>query len=231
MALSRRADDRLDVFRRHGLVPDIPSMFQLLLGQLEMAPYVALPDAGDTSRYAGAVLGHPLVRTPVVLTEIGLDHLRVGHGLHARPESVYRHLNFVFHEGIPVFDLQLVQTVPGGLEAFRSYTRAIDEGSTPKARWQRTRIDWILPHAHCYRANFLEEGGWIDRCAAFDYPDEEETADFLRPEFTSLVRFANYCARTFPRRPADITLKELAVLVTDLPTRAVRGVGREVHAA
>lgn len=188
-----------------------------------MAPYVALPDAGDEARYAGAPLGHPLFRTPVVFSEIGLDHLRVGHGLHARPESLYRHLNFVFHEGIPIFDLQLVQTVPDGLDALRAYTRAIDEGSTPKARWQRRRIDWILPDAASYRRRFLEPGGWIDRCAAFDYPTEAETAEFLRPEFTSLVRFANYCAQTFPASAAVMTPRKIPGTFVELASRAFRG--------
>ena len=189
-----------------------------------MAPYVALPDAGDRARYAGAPLGHPLFRTPVVFSEIGLDHFRVGHGLHARSESLYRHLNFVFHEGIPIFDLQLVQTVPEGLEKLRAYTRAIDEGSTRKARWQRRRIDSILPRAHEYRQRFLEPGGWIDRCALFDYPGEADTADFLRPEFTSLVRFANYCARTFPKSASEMKPAEIPAAFFDLATRAFRDV-------
>ena len=190
-----------------------------------MAPYVALPDAGDQARYAGAPLGHWLLRTPIVFGEIGLDHFRAGHGLHAREESIFRHLNFVFHEGMPIFDLQLVQTFELGLERFRAYTFAIEEASTPKARSQQRRIDWILPNASSYRQRFLEPGGWIDQCAAFDYSGGDEVADFLRPEFTSLVRFVNYCADTFEPWPTLRSAPTLPWQFADLATRALRKTG------
>ncbi|MFK7999503.1 MAG: hypothetical protein AB8H86_07895 [Polyangiales bacterium] len=218
--LSRDPAQRLRFFVDAGLIPHIPTSWQLLCGQIEMAPYVILPDEGDDARYAGAPLGHPLTRTPIVFMEIGLDHLRAGHGLHARPESVYRHLNFVFHEGMPVFDLQLVQTVPGGLQRFREYTQAIEDGTSRKARRQRSRVDMILPGSSEYRAQFLRPGGWIERAEKLDYPTDDDIADFLRPEFSSLVRFANYCRETFDETPAYGPA--LPGRMLELATRALR---------
>ncbi len=201
---SRDPGVRLQVFVDAGLLSRIPTRFQLLQGQVEMAPYVVTPDEGDAERYGGAPLGHPLLRTPIVFTEVGFDHFRVGHGLHARPESVYRHLMFVYHEGMPTFDLQLAQSIPGGLEALRRYAQEIEDGATAQRRWQRTRIDWIIPNAAAYRRQFLEPGGWIDRAVAFDYPSTDDIAAFLRPEFMSLSGFAQYCADTFAPSPSDI---------------------------
>lgn len=218
--LSRDPAQRLRSFLDAGLIKRIPTSWQLLCGQIEMAPYVILPDEGDDARYAGAPLGHPLMRTPIVFLEIGIDHFRAGHGLHARPESVYRHLNFVFHEGMPVFDLQLVQTVPGGLQRFREYTQAIEDGTSGKARRQRSRIDMILPNASGYRAQFLQPGGWIERAEKLDYPTDEDIAEFLRPEFSSLVRFANYCSETFDETPSYGPA--LPGQMIELATRALR---------
>src|SRR4051794_24437412 len=100
--LSRDPAVRLAVFVDAGLIERVPTTWQLLQGQIEMAPYVMLPDAGDRARYAGARLGHPLLRTPIVLREVGANHLRIGHGLHNPAEVLFRHLNFVLHSGMPV---------------------------------------------------------------------------------------------------------------------------------
>ncbi len=221
-ALSRDPHTRLGVFVDAGLIPQVPTRFQLLQGQLEMAPFVLLPDEGDAERYAGAPLGHPLLRTPLVFWEIGVDHMRIGHGLHAAAESLYRHLMFVWHEGMPAYDLQLIQTVPGGLETFRRYVQDIDSGATPERARQRKRIDLIIPQASDYRRRFLEPGGWIDQAVALDYPGEEEVASFLRPEFMSLIRFSNYCASTFPRQPLDISLGRLPGHLAELVSRRFR---------
>ncbi len=213
---------RLEIFREAGLVHTIPTEWQLLLGQLEMAPYVVMPDAGDDARYAGAPLGHPLLRTPIVLSQIGLEHLRVGHGLHSSLVALLLHVAYVFHEGMPSFDLQLVQTHPGGLDALRRFLTDLDASDAPEFRHHRRLIDLVLPNARAYREAFVVEGGFIDRAERFDYPSAEEVAPFLRPEFTDLCRFVNYCARTFPEAPALGrplgTLRTLA----DLSTRAIR---------
>ena len=221
-SLSRDPSVRLAVFVNAGLIPQVPTTFQLLQGQLEMAPFVLLPDAGDDDRYAGAPLGHPLLRTPLVFWEIGPDHLRIGHGLHAAAESLYRHLMFVFHEGMPAYDLQLIQTVPGGLATFREYVQDIDGARTPERARQRKRIDLVVPDAARYRRCFLEPGGWIDRAEALDYPGEAEVAAFLRPEFMSLIRFSNYCASTFPRQPLDLPMQRLPGHLFGLAARRFR---------
>ncbi len=201
--LSRDPAVRLRVFLDAGLIRRVPTTWQLVQGQLEMLLYVVLPDANDGARYRGAPLGNPLLRQPFLLAEIGVDHLRAGHGLDASLEGIVKHLNFVLHVDYPVYDLQLVQTVPGGLEELRRYTRAIDEGRSLGRRRQRLLASAIVPEATAYRRRLIEPGGWIDRAARFDYPPDEDQPAYLRPEFSSLVGFMNYCAERLPASPRE----------------------------
>ena len=217
---------RLGAFLERGLVKGVPTSWQLLLGQLEMAPYVVLPDAGDKARYEGARLGSPLLRTPLIVSQIGWEHFRVGHGLHSTPETLELHLAYVFHEGMPVFDLQLVQTHADGLGRLRRLFEEIEAGSTPRGAHHRHLIDLVIPDASAYRREFLEPGGWIDRAAAFDYPSPFEAATFLRPEFTQLTTFVDYCCDAFAPSPRGRSPVAVAREIAGLATRRLREKGR-----
>ncbi|PKN54569.1 MAG: hypothetical protein CVU56_25960 [Deltaproteobacteria bacterium HGW-Deltaproteobacteria-14] len=217
---SRDLRVRLRPFLERGLIRAVPTPWQLLQGQLEMAPYVVMPDKGDSARYAGAPLGHPLLRQPLLLGEIGLDHLRVGHGLAAPLDSQLKHLAFVSHEGMPVYDLQLCQTHPDGLERLRTFLLEVDAGATAARRRQRRLASLIIPDAGAYRARFTDRGGYIDRAVAFDYPAPD--VDFLRPEFSSLTHFVDYCLERFDPRPAGTPLWRHVAHLADLSTRRLR---------
>ncbi|MCB9726931.1 MAG: hypothetical protein H6744_06325 [Deltaproteobacteria bacterium] len=210
---------RLAVFVERGLIPRLPTAWQLFCAQVEMIPYVVMADDGDAARYAGAPLGHPLLRTPVVFSQVGRDHLRIGHGLHSTALGVFRHLSYVLHEGYPVYDLQLVQTHPDGLERLRRHLRDVEAATTRAAARERRLVDLVIPEASAYRRRFLEPGGWIDRAAAFDYPDPSALPPFIRHDFSSLVAFANYAADTFPERARDAPLR-------GVPAQLVRLAGR-----
>ncbi|TNF27840.1 MAG: hypothetical protein EP329_18995 [Deltaproteobacteria bacterium] len=211
---------RLRPFLKRGLIRGVPTSWQLLQGQIEMAPYVVMPDKGDRLRYAGAPFGHPILRQPLLLAEIGLDHLRVGHGLGARLDSQLKHLAFVSHEGMPVYDLQLLQTHEDGLERLRRFFLAIDAGATSEGRRHRRLAELIIPDAAGYRARFTARGGFIDRAARFDYPPP--SADFLRPELSSLTGFIDYCLERFDPEPAGTPLWRHAAHLAELSTRRLR---------
>lgn len=213
---------RLRPFIDRGLIRGVPTEWQLLQGQLEMAPYVVMPDAGDRARYAGAPLGHPLARQPLLVWQIGLDHFRVGHGLHTAPDAQFRHLNFVFHEGMPTYDLQVCQTFDDGIGRMRRFTQEIEDGATPTGRRLRRLVDLVIPDAAAYRRAFLEPGGYLDRAEAFDYPAPDGAAPFLRPEFTSLTAFIDYCLERFEPRPDTSPLWRRALHLGDLATRRLR---------
>ena len=217
---------RLAPFIERGLITSIPTAWQLLCGQLEMAPYVVMPDAGDKSRYDGAAFGHPMLRTPLILSQIGWEHFRIGHGLHSTLETLILHLAYVFHEGMPIFDLQLVQTHPGGLDRLRATLTAIDSSSDPLGAHHHRLISLVIPDPAAYRRSFLEPGGWIDRAAAFDYPAPDSAAPFLRSEFTQLVTFIDYCRTAFPPSPRGESPWTVARTLADLGTRRLREKGR-----
>lgn len=217
---------RLAPFRSRGLVGAIPSPYQLLLGQIEMAPYVLLPDAGDDDRYRGARLGHPLLRTPLIASQIGWEHFRIGHGLHSTLRTLVLHLAYVHHEGMPVFDLQLVQTHDAGLDALGHALTMLEDGHDREARHHRRLIDLVIPDASGYRARFLGRDGWIARAARFDYPRPDDAAGFLRPEFTQLTSFLDYCRDAFPERASVESPLAIGQRLAQLSTRRLREHGQ-----
>lgn len=210
---------RLAPFVERGLITRIPTPWQLFCGQVEMAPYVVMADDGDAARYAGTRLSHPLLRTPLVLSQIGRDQLRIGHGLHSTALGVFRHLSYVLHEGFPTYDMQLVQTHPDGLTRFRAHLEAVEAASTKAGARERRLVDLVVPDASAYRRRFLEPGGWLDRAASFDYPNPQTLPEFLRPDFASLTAFANYAAGTFPARARDTPLSRVPAQLARLASR------------
>ena len=81
---------RLVPFLDAGLLTYVPNRWQRIQGAFEMAPYVVIPDDDDSERYDGTLMGNPILRTPIVLAYIGLDHFRIGDGLGAVPRSIIR---------------------------------------------------------------------------------------------------------------------------------------------
>jgi hypothetical protein len=101
---------RLQVFVDAGLLARVPTRWQLLQGEIEMTPYVVSTDATAEEGYRDQLASHPLVRQLRILAHVGRDHLRTGSALGAKLESVCAHLILTYHRGMPVFDLQIIQT-------------------------------------------------------------------------------------------------------------------------
>jgi len=196
--------ERLNVFTDSGLLRSIPTSWQMVQGTLEMVPYVSSTDATAEPRYDGAPFGHPLVRQPLIISRVGIDHFRTGAALNAKLESLIKHLHLTYHEGMPVFDLQIVQTHEGGLQRLRERTEEMLAGETDRARRHNKFVALILPHADDYYRQFLGDDGWIARAERLDYPAPDVEGSAFPPEFFSMVEFLNYCAETFPARPRDI---------------------------
>ncbi len=189
---------RLAPFVEAGLVRRIPTTAQVKQGEMEMLPYVISSDATDEIHYVGTLLGHPVVRQPVIFSLVGLDHLEVGTGLAAKLDSVIRHTHFTYHQGMPVWDLQVIQTHEGGLERLRAETEALLAPKTMLHRARRMLLGLILADPEPYLRLFLGDNGYIARAERFDYPKPNEEDAAFPAEFFSLVDFMNYCADTFP---------------------------------
>jgi hypothetical protein len=187
-----------------------------------MAPYVVSTDVTDEWRYARAPLGHPILRQPLIFREIGFDHFNMGTGMQAGAMAVCRHLQFTFHRGMPVWDIQVLQTSRGGLELMAETTEALLEGSDEGSRRARRRLERILPEPETYLREFLGPRGYIARAAAFDYPTPRDNNPAVPPEYASLVNFMRYSEATYPRHPSDLPAHRWPAHFARLATRRWR---------
>lgn len=195
---------RLAVFTDAGLLPTLPTAYQVLQGTVQMTPYVVSTDATAERYYQGARFGHPLVRQPLIFWKVGFDHLRTGPAIGARLDSICKHLHLTYHEGMPVFDLQVVMTHRDGLCRLRERTLELLADESVSAQRHNRFVALILPNAHDYYARFLGEEGWIARAERLEFPAPHEEDSVFPPEFFSLVGFLNYCAVAFPQRRSDV---------------------------
>jgi len=201
---SEELERRLRPFLDAGLLTRIPTRFQIRQGEAAMVPYVISSDATDEARYTRTLFGRPLVRQLVIFSMVGRDHLDPGCSLGARFASIATHLLFTYHQGMPVFDMQLLHTHPEGLPRFRKVVedhlaRATREAES-RARW----IGRILADPDAYHRLFLGDDGFIARAERFEYPTPADEGSDFPPEFFSLASFLQHCAETYPRTPAEV---------------------------
>lgn len=213
---------RLAVFTGAGLLPVIPTRWQIRQGEIEMTPYVISSDATSRTGYEGAPFGHPILRQPLIASQVGRDHFRTGSGLAVKLESQCRHLELTFHQGMPVFDLQVLQTHDNGLQRLRASLEELLEGTSRRARRQNRLALLILANPAEYYREFLGDDGWIARAERFDYPEPASEGAAFPPEFYSLVGLLNYCAQTFPAEREHIGWSRMPGHVTRLLSRRFR---------
>jgi len=187
----------------------LPSRFQISQGELEMLPYVVSTDATTEGGYEGTALGHPLLRQALIFSQVGRDHLRPGTALSARRESLVKHILFTYHQGMPVFDLQLLQTHEGGLDRLESVLGQRVRASSLEARRDLRLVRLILRDPLEYYGRFLGSDGWIERARRLDYPGPEAEQAAFPAEYFSLVGFINHCASAFPSAPSDVPLRRM----------------------
>lgn len=225
---TRSRDDlirrRLQPFCEAGLLSaeEIPTWWQLRQAEIEMTPYVISTDATAESGYDGRLLGHPILRQPLIVSQVGLDHFRTGSGLGARHGSVCKHLHLTFHQGMPVFDLQVVQTHPDGLARLRERTLAVIHGTTAEGRRIGRLGRLTLSDPQAYYDQFLGDDGWIARAERFDYPGPASEGSVFPREFFSLVDLARYAAQAFSPALADTGWRRLPLHLARLGTRRFR---------
>lgn len=217
--------DRLNIFVAAGLVPRVPTRWQLLQGEIEMTPYVVSTDATAEEGYRDHLASHPLVRQLAIFGHVGLDHLRTGSALGAKLESVCAHLILTFHRGMPVFDLQVIQTHDHGLDRLRAAIRETLASSTKLGSRRKRIASRLLLDPTGYLEQFLGDTGFIARAERFDYPTPEDQGSKFPREFWSLVDLANYCAATFPERPRDLAWSAYPRHVLRLASRRTRAGG------
>jgi hypothetical protein len=222
MRPSRDLRARLAPFFDAGMLSALPTTWQIRQGELSMWAWVISTDVTDERAYDGAVLGHPLVRQLLIFPRVGYDHLRVGTGLPAKLESVCRHLHFTYHQGMPVWDLQLVHTHPGGFAHLRRRTEELLADEQPWAQSENRMLRWILPDAPAYHRQFLGPDGWIARAEAFDYPSAESMGSPMPERYTSLVSFLQWTRTALPAHVGDLPARRLPGHLVGLATERFR---------
>ncbi len=212
-------ESRLQIFVDAGLLERIPTRWQLLQGEIEMTPYVVSTDATAEEGYRDHLASHPLVRQLRIFRHVGLDHLRTGSALGARLASVCAHLILTFHRGMPVFDLQVIQTHDQGLEHLRAAIQETLDRSTALGKRRREIADVLLRDPVGYLEQFLAPDGYIARAERFAYPAPAAEGSSFPREFWSLVELAAYSEATFPRA---LAWSRMPVHVMRLASRRVR---------
>jgi hypothetical protein len=120
-------DRRLRTLQEKGFIRARPTRWQILFGGLDMLRFVIEPASRDYYRQKGISFGfHQLLRVlddPVSMIDPT--------GFLSDRDTIVGHVMQVVHLN-PVYDLQLIQMFPDGLEDFERQVRAMVEGTHPR---------------------------------------------------------------------------------------------------
>jgi hypothetical protein len=119
---------RLKALEARGFAPARPSRLQLLFGGLDMLRFLIEPAAREYYRQQNISFGfHQLLRIlddPVSMIDPT--------GLLSECDTIVGHVMQVVHLN-PIYDLQLLEAFPGGLERFEGELEAMVSGTHPRA--------------------------------------------------------------------------------------------------
>jgi len=183
----REIDRRLCTLEQRGLIDQRPSPAQIFFGGLDMLRFVIEPAARDYYRQKGISFGfHQFLRVlddPVSMIDPT--------GFLSDRDTIVGHVMQVVHLN-PVYDLQLIQMFPDGLEDFERQVRAMVDGTHPRRR----TISAIVEDSE-YHARLLD---YVRR-----YRADPNTPPLVRAEQT-LRADAHFAAaeRTFATLPGFI---------------------------
>jgi hypothetical protein len=120
---------RLERLREAGLVDDVPGRSQIFFGGLDMLRFVISPFAREYYEQKGISFGfHQLLRVlddPVSMIDPT--------GFLSERDTIIGHVMQVVHLN-PIYDLQLMEMFPGGLDEFERQVEAMVDGSHPRHR-------------------------------------------------------------------------------------------------
>lgn len=181
MSTARAIEERMGFFVKHGHLDRLPSPWQVRVGGLAMLPVTLSESERERERSRSTWMGQVPIRVPLQLL-YNPRQLLADSGLTQRPASVVRHVVSVYHEDAFLgYDLQLLQSHPGGLALLREEASKVVEGRTRWAPYLRGLVAWPG-----YHARLVELAGAAER---FEYPDALD----VDPRFATLVGFARFC--------------------------------------
>ena len=208
LARGHRLDARLRRLREIGYLDTVPTRLQLVVGSADMLRFFIVPAAADYYASKGIDFRfHQLLRfldDPASLIDPT--------GFLSEPDVVIGHLMQVVHAN-PCYDLQLLESHEGGLEALEAQVEAMLAGTHPRARSIGAIVEdpgyhaRLLDYVRAYRAHPDADAPLRDNVAG--------DARFRVAErtFGTLPSAMRYFAR-LPRTPIGaawhlLTVKEL----------------------
>lgn len=180
--MSRAIEERLGFFARHGMLERVPSAWQLSVGWLAMLPITLSESERERARSRGTWMSQ-IPRRALFQVLYEPRQLLVDTGLRQRPAQIVGHVLSVYHEDAFLgYDLQLLQSHPGGLALLQEKASEVARGESRWAGYLKTLTSWPGYHARLVELAAEAE--------AFRYPDPLD----VDPRFASLVGFASWCA-------------------------------------
>ncbi len=188
----KELERRLKALEARGFAPARPTRLQLLFGGLDMLRFLIEPAAREYYRQEKISFGfHQLLRIlddPVSMIDPT--------GLLSECDTVMGHVMQVVHLN-PIYDLQLLEVFPGGLESFERELEAMVAGTHPRARTIAAVVEdpgyhaRLLEYVRRYRADpatapLLREQGTLRREPRFAAAERQ---------FATLPGFLAYSSR------------------------------------
>ena len=189
---------RLRTLQARGYIDRRPTRLQLLFGGLDMVRFVIEPASRDYYRQKGISFGfHQLLRLlddPVSL----LDPT----GFLSDRDTIVGHVMQVVHLN-PVYDLQLIQMFPDGLEDFERQVQAMVDGTHPRARTIGAIVEDPDYHARLldYVRRFRLDPGTPPPVRAEQTLRADPSFAAAERQFATLPGFIEYCNRLPPELP------------------------------
>jgi hypothetical protein len=192
---------RLEELQRAGLVDELPGRAQIFFGGLDMLRFVIEPFSREYYEMKGISFGfHQLLRVlddPVSMIDPT--------GFLSERDTIIGHVMQVVHLN-PIYDLQLMEMFPGGLDEFERQVAAMVDGSHPRHR----TISAIVEEPD-YHARLLE---YVRRYRRdrFAPPIRREQGELRNDPvaaaaertFATLPGFLRYCRRLPPGLVANL---------------------------
>jgi hypothetical protein len=189
----------LEQIRRAGIVPKVPTLWQIQLGVLSMWHRVLFrsetigtcAEGRVRSTLRARILHRRALRAPFLLRERAIAPWDFS-GLVSSPERLIRHLLGAHHDNEDyLYDISILACYPGRLEEALQRTKAVTTEATTHARWLKDLVVFEGYHERLERSleRVIEEG------VQLPYP---ESAD---PD-VSFLAYLNWCAAQ-PSTPSE----------------------------
>jgi hypothetical protein len=176
-----RAHARFRHFVNRGMLEAVPTAWQMAMGSLIMLPVLYSESPRERVMSRRTLLGQVPLRAPLQALFCPQQALS-STGLLTPRDAIVRHVISVYHEEPALtYDLQLLESHPGGLDALEREAWAVAQG---RRRWSRLLTQ--LVGGAGYHARVAELAAAARRS---EYPD---TAP-LDPRFASVVGFGRFC--------------------------------------